>query len=73
MFYMAMSQSDKRPVFYYLLRDQHQDVRAVIRSYEHYNEGAMLGAYHIEETTKSQVETLEAFEIVDAFDILSAR
>lgn len=73
MFYTAMSQFDKRPLFYYILRDQHQDVCAVIRSHAHYNKGAMLGAYRIEETTKSQVETLEAFDVVDAFVIPPAR
>lgn len=66
---MSSSPEDKRPVFYYLLRDQLGDVRGVIRSYEHYGADSMLGAYRIEETNEAQVETLEAFEVVDSFNI----
>ena len=64
------SSHDKCPLFYYLLRDQHGDVRAVVRSYQHYGKDAMLGAFRIEETTEAYVETLEEFKVdVDAFEI----
>ncbi len=70
---MSPSPDDKRPLFYYLLRDQLGDVRAVIRSYEHYGEDSMLGAYRIEETNLAEIETLEAFEVVDSFQIPGER
>jgi hypothetical protein len=66
----AMSRCNVIPTFYYLLRDPTGDVRGVIRSYEHYGRNAMLGAYQIEETNQSQVETLEAFGLIDTFDIV---
>ncbi len=66
---MSSSPEDKRPVFYYVLRDQRQDVRGVIRSFEHFGKDSMLGAFKIEEVTRAEVETLEAFGGVDTFDI----
>ena len=63
------SSHDPRPIFYYLLRDQMGDVRGVIRTYKHYGPESMLGAYRIEETNLATVETLEAFEVVDSFQI----
>lgn len=69
---MSSSPEPEMPVFYYLLRDQHGDVRGVVRSNKHYTD-TMLGAYKIEETNEAQVETLEAFDVVDSFDIPGGR